>query len=109
VAVEVPAGPVVAHGGTRVGGPGGNPHVAQAHTGVEHGRHERVSQQERMAVDLGLACAGERYHLNTARIDVDLWPLHAAIDRATATGDLIAHRQAVRTVVVLYTGELAAG
>lgn len=42
--VEVLAGSVVAHGGTRVGVTSGDLHVAQADAGVEHGGHERVAQ-----------------------------------------------------------------
>ena len=38
MSVEVVAGAVVAHGGARVGASGGDLHVTQADTGVEHGR-----------------------------------------------------------------------
>jgi hypothetical protein len=42
-AVEVLAGPVVAHGGSRVRGVGGD-YIAQANSGVEHGGHKGVAQ-----------------------------------------------------------------
>jgi hypothetical protein len=48
VAVEILAGPVVAHGGSWVGVAGGDRDVAQADAGVEYGRHERVAQHMRV-------------------------------------------------------------
>jgi len=48
VAVEVLAGPVVAHRRPRVGVARGDLHVAQADAGVEHGRDERVSEHVRV-------------------------------------------------------------
>jgi len=47
VAVEVLAG-LVAHGGAWVGVAGGDLYVAQAHAGVEHGRHVGVSEHLRV-------------------------------------------------------------
>jgi len=38
VAVQVLAGPVVPHGGARVGVPGGDLHIAQVDASIEHGR-----------------------------------------------------------------------
>jgi len=43
VAVQVLAGPVVAHGGARVGVPGGDLDVAQVDAGVETGRDKCVT------------------------------------------------------------------
>jgi hypothetical protein len=48
VPVEVLAGPVVAHGGSRIGVAGGDLHVAQADAGVEHGGDEGVAQHVRV-------------------------------------------------------------
>ena len=48
VAVEVLAGPVVAHGGAGVGVAGGDLDVAQVDAGVEHGGDEGVAQHVRV-------------------------------------------------------------
>src|SRR6266508_2997213 len=48
VAVEVLAGPIVAHRGARIGVARGDLHVAEADAGVEHGRHEGVAQHVRV-------------------------------------------------------------
>ena len=83
--------------------PGVRPHPThRVHTTVNHLRSALPDGHRSVLL------AGDRYHLNPARVSVDLWQLHAAIDRAAA-GDPVAHRQALRTVVDLYTGELAAG
>jgi len=42
--VEVLASPVVPHGGARVGVPSGDLHVTEVDPGVQHGRHERLSE-----------------------------------------------------------------
>jgi hypothetical protein len=48
VAVEVLAGPVVAHRGSRVSVTGGDLHIPETDAGVEHGGHERVSEHVRV-------------------------------------------------------------
>src|ERR1022692_5188780 len=48
VAVKVLAGPVVTHGDTRVGVPGGDLDVAKIHSSVKTGRHERMPEHMRM-------------------------------------------------------------
>jgi DNA-binding SARP family transcriptional activator len=85
--------------------PGVRPHPThRVHTTVSHLRGALPGGHHSVLL------AGDRYHLNPARIGVDLWQLHAALDRAgAATGDPVARRRALRTVVGLYTGELAAG
>ena len=60
VAVQVLAGPVVPHGGARVGVPCSNLDVAQVDTGVEHGGDEGVPQHVGMhAAGLDVTGSGQ--------------------------------------------------
>jgi len=60
VAVQVLAGSVVPHRGSRVGVPGGDLHVAQVNTGIEHGRDESVAEHVRVCPgDLDAGGLGE--------------------------------------------------
>jgi DNA-binding SARP family transcriptional activator len=52
---------------------------------------------------------GDRYRLDLQHIDVDLWRLHAAVDRAATAIDPDERHAALHAVVDAYTGELAAG
>jgi DNA-binding SARP family transcriptional activator len=52
---------------------------------------------------------GDRYRLDQRHIDVDLWRLHTAADRAATAVDPAERRRALRAVVDAYTGDLAAG
>jgi hypothetical protein len=46
--IEIVPGPVIAHGGARVGVPGGDLHIPQVHPGVQHRGHERVPEHMRV-------------------------------------------------------------
>src|SRR5437868_8180751 len=48
VTVQVLTGPVVAHGGARVGVPGGDLDVPEVDASIEHGRHESVTEHMRV-------------------------------------------------------------
>jgi DNA-binding SARP family transcriptional activator/nucleoid-associated protein YgaU len=52
---------------------------------------------------------GERYHLDPDQVNVDLWRLNDAIDRAAVTLDPAAHTAALHEVIGLYTGTIADG
>jgi len=52
---------------------------------------------------------GDRYRLDSTTIDVDLWQLHAAVDRAARALNADDRQAALREVVAAYTGDLAAG
>ena len=52
---------------------------------------------------------GERYHLDPHHVDVDLWRLNSAIDRAATALDPAAHEIALRKIINLYPGSLAEG
>jgi len=51
----------------------------------------------------------ERYRLDSAHIDVDLWRLTAAADHAATTVDPTRHALALQEIVKLYTGSVADG
>ncbi len=52
---------------------------------------------------------GDRYRLDPDAIEVDLWHLQAAVDRAARALTADARHAALREAVAAYTGELAAG
>jgi DNA-binding SARP family transcriptional activator len=56
-----------------------------------------------------LARSGERYQLNHPTLQVDLWQLHDAVNRAATAPDPHTRTAALHTITRLYTGELAAG
>src|SRR5215469_16888284 len=122
VAVEVLAGPVIPHRGSRIGVAGGDLDVAQVHARVEHGgdegvaEHVRVRPGDRHASGLGeapqAAGGGMAVHPRTAAIDQD-GPAHAFADRRVdgppdrgrqrdqdGLGALAAHAQHPVTVLV---------
>jgi DNA-binding SARP family transcriptional activator len=49
----------------------------------------------------------DRYRLDVAHVDVDLWHLNAAAEQAATAVDPQAHIRALRDVVGLYTGDVA--
>jgi DNA-binding SARP family transcriptional activator len=49
----------------------------------------------------------DRYHLDPALIDVDLWTLLTAVDRAATAVEPAHHHTALRDVIRLYTGPVA--
>jgi hypothetical protein len=51
----------------------------------------------------------DRYHLDPALIDVDLWHLHAAVDRAATAVDPAHQQAALQEVIRRYTGPVAEG
>jgi DNA-binding SARP family transcriptional activator len=83
-----------------------------AHT-LTHRVYNTISDLRRTLQDLTAQTVvlrrGDRYLLDPARIDVDLWHLHAAVRRAAAavtTGDRL---PALRTLISQYTGDVCAG
>lgn len=50
-----------------------------------------------------------RYRLNPAWIDTDLWHLRTAVNRAAGTTDPHSRRDALHTAIAAYTGDLADG
>ncbi len=60
VAVEVLAGPVVAHGGAWVGVAGGDLDVAQVHASVEHGGDEGMAEHVRVGLVIRTPAASAR-------------------------------------------------
>jgi DNA-binding SARP family transcriptional activator len=52
---------------------------------------------------------GDRYQLNHPQLDIDLWHLQHALDRAAAAADPGERAVALREVIDTYHGELAAG
>jgi DNA-binding SARP family transcriptional activator len=52
---------------------------------------------------------GGRYRLNASHVSVDLWHLHAAVERAASTLDPRAHTDALHEIIALYTAPVADG
>ena len=52
---------------------------------------------------------GERYHLDPHHVDVDLWRLSSAIERAATALEPAAHDAALHEVIDLYHGTIAEG
>ena len=51
----------------------------------------------------------DRYHLDPAHVDVDLWALNATVDYADTAVDPAEHTAALRKAIALYTGTVADG
>jgi hypothetical protein len=75
VAVEILAGPVIAHRGAWIGVAGGDLDVAQVHAGVEHGGDEGITEHVRVRADnrhAGFAfravCADSAYGIRTGSV-----------------------------------------
>jgi len=66
----------------------------------------RTALREAAGADV-LVRAGDRYRLDDQHLDVDLWQLHAAVDRAATTIDPDRRRRALHAVIDAYTGDLA--
>jgi hypothetical protein len=59
--------------------------------------------------DEAIVRADDRYKLDPARVNVDLWRLNTAVDRAPTAVDPNDHVRALHTVIGLYTGVVADG
>lgn len=75
------------------------------HTTISELRHNLAAPS---GANVILSTAG-RYRLDPQHVDVDLWYLHAAIERAVSAVDPDAHTGALHDVIRLYTGPIAAG
>jgi DNA-binding SARP family transcriptional activator len=86
--------------------PGPRPHGAanRLYTPVNR---LRAALREAAGADV-LVRAGDRYRLDDQHLDVDLWQLHAAVDRAATAIDPAERRRALHGVIDTYTGDLAA-
>jgi len=75
------------------------------HTTISELRHS-------LATPLGTTIilnTGGRYRLDPLQVEVDLWHLHAAIERAASAVDPDTHTGALRDVIQLHTAPIAAG
>jgi hypothetical protein len=80
VAVQILAGPVVAHRGSRVGVPGGDLDIPKVDSGVEHGRDKGVTKHMRVrSGDLDAGVLGES--AQAAGRGVPVHPGAAAIEQ----------------------------
>jgi DNA-binding SARP family transcriptional activator len=67
----------------------------------------RTALREAAGADV-LIRDSDRYRLDDQHLDVDLWRLHAAADRAATAIDPTEHRRALHMVINAYTADLAA-
>jgi DNA-binding SARP family transcriptional activator len=82
--------------------------TAQRHLALRKAR-EMLRTATGLSQPMFITLASERYRLDPALIDADIWQFDAALDQARATADLARQLEILRRAVMLYRGPVADG